>query len=32
MSTALSNSTRSPYLTGGKGYPHPLIVGDEMKY
>lgn len=29
MSTAPATPLGSPYLTGGVGYPHPLIVGDD---
>ena len=29
MSTASASPLASPYLTGGKGYPHPMIVGDD---
>jgi hypothetical protein len=29
MSTAPATPLGAPYLTGGKGYPHPLIVGDD---
>lgn len=29
MSTAPATPLASPYTTGGHGYPHPLIVGDD---
>jgi len=29
MSTIPVSPLAAPYLTGGKGYPHPLIVGDD---
>lgn len=29
MSTTPASPLASPYLTGGKGYPHPMIVGDD---
>lgn len=33
MSTAPATPLAAPYLTGGKGYPHPMIVGyDDICY
>lgn len=29
MSTVPASPLAAPYLTGGAGYPHPLIVGDD---
>lgn len=29
MSTIPTTPLAAPYLTGGKGFPHPLIVGDD---
>jgi hypothetical protein len=29
MSTIPASPLAAPYLTGGKGYPHPLVVGDD---